>query len=71
MVGLEPCYPVCHLLPAFVNGVFPTTVPLPIPLDATHNGCVALPALHVQNCDVFLSEDENLQKLARTEEKVA
>ena len=38
LVGLVPCYPVCHLLPALVNRGFPTILPpsLPIPLDAAH-----------------------------------
>ena len=46
LVGLVPCYLVCRLLPALVNiRGFPTTFlrSLPIPLDATRNGCVALP----------------------------
>ena len=41
VVGLVPCYPVCHLLPA-LSAAFslrPLPSPLPIPLDATHNGC--------------------------------
>ena len=46
VVGLlVPCYPVCRLLPALVNRGFPTTAtpPLPIPLDATHNGSAPVP----------------------------
>ena len=45
-VGLVHCYPVCRLLPAFVNRGFPTAVapPLPSPLERhPYNGCVALP----------------------------
>ena len=41
IVGLVPCYPVCHLLPA-LSAAFslrPLPSPVPIPLDATHNGC--------------------------------
>ena len=41
VVGLVSCYPVYHLLPemsaAFSLGPLPS--PLPIALDATHNGC--------------------------------
>ena len=41
VVGLVPCYPVCLLLPALsaVVSLRPLPSPLPIPLDATHNGC--------------------------------
>ena len=41
VIGLVPCHPICHLLPA-LSAAFslrPLPSPLPIPLDATHNGC--------------------------------
>ena len=43
LVALVPCNSVCHHLPAFINRGFPTTVapPLPIPLDATRDGCAS------------------------------
>ena len=46
LVGLVPCYPVCHLPPALVNRVFHATVtpPPPIPLGTARIGCVAVPA---------------------------
>ena len=31
LVGLVPCYPVCHLLPTFVHRNFPSTPPVPPP----------------------------------------
>ena len=41
VVGLVPCYPVCHLLPTLSAALSlrPLPPPFPIPLDATHNGC--------------------------------
>ena len=30
LVGLVPCYPLCHLLPALANRVFPATVTPPL-----------------------------------------
>lgn len=44
LVDLVPCYPVSHLLPAFFDCGFLTTIapPLPIPLYTAPNGCVAL-----------------------------
>ena len=46
LVGLVPCYPVCHLPPALVNRVFHATVtpPPPIPLGTARIGCVSVPA---------------------------
>ena len=41
VVGLVPCYPVCHLLLA-LSAAFslrPLPSPLPIPSNANHNGC--------------------------------
>ena len=50
------CYPACRLFPAFVNRGFPTTATPPPPhslgcLDATHNGCAAVP---VQFCIIVM-----------------
>ena len=46
LLSLVPCYPVCHIVYAFVNRGFPGSVipPPPIPLGATRCGCVAIPA---------------------------
>ena len=34
LVGLVPCYPVCHLLPTFVHRGFPSTPPVAPPVCA-------------------------------------
>ena len=59
LVGLVPCYPVCHFLPIFVHRSFPSIPPAPPPyphslgrifchpscppLNDTHGGGAALP----------------------------
>ena len=45
LVGLIPCYPICHLRPAFVNGSFPATFTLPPlrnPLGTAISECMAI-----------------------------
>ena len=70
LVGLVPCCPVCHLLPTFVYGSFPSTSPVPLhsriplvgfpptplSLDTTHGGCAALPTqLSLSSCHLTMN----------------
>ena len=64
IVGLASCYPVCNLLPPFVNR-FPydsVPPPLPIPLDTTHNGCLVLPT----QCRLILVPPDHEAAASRT-----